>query len=195
MHVPTVPPLTLETPRLLLRPWRFDDLASYAALNADLEVMRYFPAPMSAAESDAMAERAAGIIALRGWGLWAVEHKDSGEFIGCVGLNIPPPALPCFPCVEIGWRLARAWWRQGYTFEAARAVLDTAFTTLGFEEVVSFTALPNQPSQGVMEKLGMQRDAQTFQHPLVAEGHWLREHCLYRLARADWLRARSQLTV
>ncbi|KAF0813083.1 hypothetical protein IGB42_02483 [Andreprevotia sp. IGB-42] len=187
MPVPHLPLITPETARLRLRQWRADDLAPFAALNADAEVMRYFPAPMSRPDSDAMAERMAGLITLRGWGFWAVERKDSGAFIGIVGLNVPRPELPCYPCVEMGWRLARAHWRQGYALEAAQAALQVGFATLQLPEIVAFTALPNLPSQGVMEKLGMQRDAANFEHPAVPEGSPLRTHCLYRITQAQWL--------
>ena len=173
-------PVTLTTPRLRLRPWREDDLAPFADLNADAEVMRHFPAPLSRSESDALAQRCQALIALRGWGFWAVERRDDDTFIGMIGLHVPAPDLPFSPCVEIGWRLARAHWGQGLASEGAQAALAFGFDRLGLTEVVSFTAVPNTRSQAVMQRLGMRRDAATFKHPALPKGHALREHVLYR---------------
>jgi len=170
----------LETERLLLRQWCVTDLPSFAQLNADPEVMRFFPARLSHAESDQMAQRCTNLIAERGWGLWAAEECASGAFIGFIGLHIPTAALPFQPCVEVGWRLARPWWGQGLATEGARAALDFAFSRLALREVVAFTAVANRRSEAVMQRLGMQRDTLTFAHPALPEGHWLREHCLYR---------------
>jgi RimJ/RimL family protein N-acetyltransferase len=182
-----IAPLQIATPRLLLRQWRKSDRAAFAGLNADPEVMRFFPQSLSRAASDAMAERIEQRIDELGWGLWAVEVPGVAEFIGFVGLNSPAPELPCAPCVEIGWRLARAHWRQGYASEAARAALHAAFTRLDFPEIVSFTALGNLPSRAVMASIGMREDpTAAFEHPAIAAGHPLRAHCLYRLDRSDW---------
>ncbi|GAA0584122.1 GNAT family N-acetyltransferase [Halomonas salifodinae] len=186
-----------ETPRLRLRQWREGDLAPFAALNADPEVMAHFPAPLSRAESDALAGRIRGLITERGWGLWAVEIKQGESlqaslptsFIGFVGLHIPRDDLPFAPCVEIGWRLARPSWGHGYAREAAEAALAVAFDSLGLDEVVSFTSLDNRRSRAVMARLGMHHDA-TFEHPALPPGHPLRPHCLYRLGAADWRGAR-----
>lgn len=85
------------------------------------------------------------------------------------------------PCVEIGWRLARDVWGQGYATEAARAVLDHAFAALALDEVVSLTVLANLPSRAVMERIGMTRSpADDFDHPRLPPGHVLRRHVLYR---------------
>lgn len=175
--------IALETPRLRLRQWRDEDFAPFAALNADPQVMAHFPAPLERAQSDALAARCRELIDAQGWGFWATEIKATGEFIGFVGLHRPTAELPFSPCVEIGWRLARRFWQQGYASEAARAALHFAFDDLTLDEVVAFTALGNLRSQAVMTRLGMQRAATTFEHPAVPAGHPLREHCLYRLTR------------
>jgi RimJ/RimL family protein N-acetyltransferase len=104
----------LLTPRLVLRQWRAADLEPFAALNADPEVMQYFPAPLSREQSDALANDAASAISQRGWGLWAVEVSEAGAFIGFVGLSIPEFEAHFTPAVEIGWRLARGHWGNGY---------------------------------------------------------------------------------
>jgi RimJ/RimL family protein N-acetyltransferase len=170
-----------ETERLTLRQWRDSDYAPYVALNADPRVMEHFPNTLDKAASDAMADKIRSLITEQGWGFWAVERKDTQAFIGSVGLHRPTADLPFNPCVEIGWRLAAEHWGQGYATEAARAALQVGFETLGLEEIVAFTALSNLKSQAVMERLGMQRDEETFEHPDVPIGNPLREHCLYRM--------------
>jgi len=175
--------IEFDTPRLRLRQWREADRAPFAALNADPAVMEFFPAPLERAASDAMVDSFSAQIAERGWSNWAVEVRDSGAFIGFVGLTIPRRVLPCSPCVEIGWRLARAHWGQGYASEAAREVLAVGFDRIGLAEIVSLTALLNLRSRAVMERIGMTNANADFEHPAVPEGHPLRPHCLYRVRR------------
>ncbi len=184
--VPHLPLLEIDTERLRLRQWRQTDRRPFAELNADPRVMAWFPQTLNRTQSDQMAERCQGLIEERGWGLWAAELKATGAFIGFVGLHRPIPQLPCAPCTEIGWRLAFEHWGQGLATEAARAALRVGFMTLGYPEIVSFTALDNRRSRAVMERLGMHLQAETFPHPLVPRGSPLREHCLYRLAREQW---------
>lgn len=177
----------LETDRLILRQWRETDQAPFAALCADPEVMACFPAPLARAESDAIVERCTSLIAARGWGLWAVEAKAAGTCIGLIGLHMPAAALPFSPCVEISWRLARAWWGQGLACEGARAALGFGFDALGLDEIVAFTTLANARSRALMARLGMARDdAGDFDHPDLSAGHPLQRHCLYRLPRRQW---------
>ena len=179
--------IELDTARLRLRQWRDEDLAPFARLNADAEVMEFFPARLSRESSDAVARRLRDKLAERGWGLWAVEERASGEFIGFIGLQPPAVQLPFSPCIEIGWRLARAYWGKGYATEGARAALRAGFATLGLDEIVAFTALGNRRSRAVMERLGMLEDAKgAFDHPSVPQGSPVRAHCLYRLSRARW---------
>lgn len=174
----------LRTERLLLRRWRDEDLEPFAELNADPETMRYFPAPILRAESDAFAERARRQIDTEGWGLWAVEVAGGAEFIGFVGLARPSFDAHFTPAVEVGWRLARGHWGRGYATEAGRASLAYGFEKLGLAEIVSFTSALNEPSRRVMERLGMSHDAAgDFEHPRVPDGHPLRPHVLYRLTR------------
>lgn len=187
-----VPATELLTARLRLRGWQDGDLAPFAALNADPEVMRHFPSVLGREESDRLAARIRQKFAAQGWGLWAVELLPGaavegapapGGFLGFVGLNRPEFEAPFTPCVEIGWRLARGAWGHGYATEAARAALDFAFRWLDLEEVVAFTYQGNLRSRAVMRRLGMSRDpAEDFDHPALPPGHPLRRHVLYRLA-------------
>lgn len=173
--------LEFQTHRLKLRQWRQSDRDPFAALNADPQVMEFFPASLDRTQSDAFAEKIQKLIELRGWGLWAIEQKTGDPFIGFVGLHILEPALPFGPCVEIGWRLAARYWGNGFASEAAVAVLDIAFETLGLNEVVSFTSILNQRSQAVMQRIGMNHSGEFFEHPGVAAGHPLHRHILYRI--------------
>jgi ribosomal-protein-alanine N-acetyltransferase len=176
----------LTTERMWLRAWRPEDRTPFAALNADPEVMRHFPTLLSRRESDALADRIEAHLDGEGWGLWAMEQRSTGAFLGFTGLARPIFDAPFMPAVEIGWRLARDAWGQGYASEAARVSTTFAFDDIGLEEIVSMAVVANARSRAVMERLGMRRDpAEDFDHPLVAEPH-LRRHVLYRLAAAEW---------
>lgn len=176
----------LRTDRLVLRRWRESDLAPFAALNADTEVMRHFPAPLSGPESDALAARADAHIIEHGFGLWALEIAGTGEFIGFTGLVWQTFPAHFTPAVEVGWRLARFAWGNGYASEAARAAVDFVFATTSLDHIVSMTARSNTRSRQVMERLGMTHDpADDFLHPRVPEGSPLRDHVLYRLPRSE----------
>lgn len=176
---------TLHGPRITLRPWSDDDLAPFAAMNADAEVMHWFPAPLSREDSDAMVGRARALMAEQGWGHWALEVPGLG-FAGFVGLSRTPfdlrpfgPPLADFgeAPVEIGWRLARPAWGHGYATEAARVLVALARDTMRLPTLVSFTALGNVRSQAVMLRLGLSRIAE-FDHPRLA-GHALQRHVLH----------------
>ncbi len=170
---------TIETDRLLLRQWSDDDRDPFAALNADPVVMEHFPAPITRAESDAFVDRHSALIDQRGWGLFATEVRETGEFIGFVGLAVPVFDADFMPCTEIGWRLTASSWGRGYATEAATAVLDLAFDELGLDEVVSFTYVGNRASRRVMEKIGLQQRYE-FDHPNLP-GDRVERHVLYGL--------------
>ena len=172
----------IKSDRLLLRRWQRSDYEPFAALNADPEVMRYFPAMLSRSESDAMVERMESHHKAHGFGLWAVEHRETTQFMGMIGLNIPKFQAHFTPTVEVGWRLAQKFWGHGYATEGARAALGYGFQTLGLSEIVSFTAVVNHRSIAVMKRLGMTTDAaENFDHPNVSSGHVLQPHVLYRI--------------
>ena len=180
----------LETDHLLLRRWRPEDRAPFAAMNTDPEVMEHFPARLTRAESDAFVDRIEAGFAEHGFGLWALEVRGTGEFIGFTGLSVPSFEAHFTPAVEIGWRLARPAWGHGYASEAARRALATGFDGYQLPEVVSFTAVPNVRSQAVMRRIGMTHDpADDFDHPSLP-GHRLQRHVLYRARPSTPDRAR-----
>lgn len=178
----------METERLILRQWKDDDLRPYAQLNADPKVMKYFPAVLSKQESDVQAGFFRQFISEKGWGFWAVELKETGQFIGFVGLlsNDESSGLPNTPSIEIGWRLSSEFWGFGYATEAAQKALEFAFKTLLAPSIYSFTALQNEASQRVMQKLGMENTNQDFNHPKLPTGHWLERHCLFNITKQQW---------
>jgi RimJ/RimL family protein N-acetyltransferase len=178
--------IELETERLRLRQWIESDREPFARLNTDPRVMEFLPSILDRSTSDAMIDRLQTKIIEKGWGFWAVESKQDKQFIGFVGLQILTANLPFSPGVEIGWRLAFEYWGKGYATEAAQAALKVGFDRLELPEIVSFTTIDNHRSSAVMERLGMSRDPETFEHPSLPAGHRLREHCLYRLSRERW---------
>lgn len=177
----------LTTERTILRPWRDDDLDAFAELNADPEVMRFFPRIQSREESAAAIERFQAHIDRHGYGFWALEDQASETCIGMLGLANTPDSLPVAPSIEIGWRLARRWWGQGLAPEAATECLRYAFTVLDLDQVVSFTATRNSPSRRVMEKIGLiRRPEWDFEHPGVAASTGLRDHVVYTIRRGEY---------
>jgi RimJ/RimL family protein N-acetyltransferase len=167
--------VSLRTARLLLRQWRDEDFAAAAALFADPAVMEYLvPRPDWAARKRAHWEQ-------RGFGEWVVEIPGEAAFIGAVGLETVSYEAHFTPAVEVAWRLARAYWGNGYATEAARAALNYGFEQLGLDEIVALTVPANLRSRRVMERLGMtRRPEDDFDHPNLPEGR-LKRHVLYRL--------------
>jgi ribosomal-protein-alanine N-acetyltransferase len=177
----------LSTARLLLRRWREADHEPFALLNADQVVMEYFPARLDRAASDDLIAKFEAGFDQRGYGLWALEVRATGEFVGFTGLEIPSFEAHFTPAVEVGWRLARSAWGQGYATEAARASLAFGFETAGLKEIVSFTSMANMRSRAVMERIGMTHDpGDDFDHPGLPGAAHLRRHVLYRISVRDW---------
>jgi ribosomal-protein-alanine N-acetyltransferase len=186
--LPVEPRPTLGTSRLILRRWRPSDREPFARLNGDPETMRHFVRPLTREESDALVDRIELRFDERGYGLWAVERREDGSFLGFVGLAYQTFEAPFTPCVEVGWRLDKSSWGRGYATEAAREALRFGFEEIGLEEIVSFTSREHAESRHVMEKIGLQRDPEDdFDHPNMPQGHPLRPHVLYRLTRAEFL--------
>ncbi len=178
-------PQELRTPRLLLRRWRPEDREPFAALNADPRVAEFLAGVLTVEQSNATVDRIEAHFEKHGFGLWAVEVPGITSFAGFVGLSIPRFEAHFTPCIEVGWRLAAEHWNHGYATEGARAALQFAFESLQAQEIVSLTTVGNLRSRHVMEKIGMTHSPQDdFDHPLLAEGHPLRRHVLYRIRRS-----------
>lgn len=179
----------LRTARLLLRQWRAEDRAPFAAMNADPRVMEHFPSMPSVEQSNAMVDRFEQRIAEFGHGHWAVEIVATGAFIGFTGLWPVPPDIEVPtsdpPPLEIGWRLAAEHWGQGFASEAARAVLAAAYERFGLDLVVSFTTLSNLRSQAVMRRIGL-RELSRFMHPRIDAASPVAPHVLYGLRREQF---------
>lgn len=180
--------MNLATARLILRSFCDADRAPVAEMDADPEVMRFYPGTRSRAETDQMIDNILAAEARDGFSFLAAEHRETGAFVGLIGLShIGEPlksALKGQPDVEIGWRFARRFWGQGLAPEGAHACLDYAWSVLGLDEVVAFTFQGNTPSRRVMEKLGMTRDpGDDFRHTNLPEDHPISPHVLYRIRR------------
>ncbi|MES0837828.1 GNAT family N-acetyltransferase [Nocardiopsis tropica] len=171
----------LRTDRLILRRWQERDLEPWAAVNADPEVREHLGEPLTRDQSDASVARFRDGFDLRGYGWWAVEERDTGDFVGSAGLDRVEDGLP-FGGTEIGWRLARPAWGRGYATEAALAVLAYGFDTLALSEILAVATVTNIRSQAVMRRIGMTRDPEgDFDDPRAPEGP-LRPNVLYRIA-------------
>ncbi|CAM5492468.1 GNAT family N-acetyltransferase [Streptomyces narbonensis] len=174
----------LRTDRLLLRRWRESDLEPWAAMNADPEVRRYLGELLTREQSDATVTHMRAEFDARGFGWWALESRETGEFLGRAGLDVVDESMP-FAGVDIGWRLARPAWGHGYATEAALACRAFGFGTVGLSEIIATTTVHNLRSRAVMRRIGMTRDpADDFDDPSVPEGP-LRRCVLYRARRED----------
>ncbi|MBD0708289.1 MULTISPECIES: GNAT family N-acetyltransferase [unclassified Streptomyces] len=153
------------TPRLLLRRWSDDDLVPMSEFHVDPEVMRWI-ADGSVRDLEQTAENIEHWEEEwdeEGFGLFAVELLGSGELIGFAGLSLPEHLPEAMPDVEIGWRLGRPYWGQGYASEAAHAVLEFALQDRGLDRVIAIVHPSNQASLNVIEKLGMTLERETDQ--------------------------------
>src|SRR5215218_954991 len=155
----------IETERLLLRDWQRSDDAPFAALNADPEVARYLGGPMRRDQSDDLVSRIRAHWRQQGFGLYAAEVKESGAFIGFIGLAIPSFLPAVLPAVEVGWRLAREHWGKGYATEGARASLAHGFEEPGLRQIVALIDPDNTASIRVAQRLDMTPDRHVV-HPV-----------------------------
>ncbi len=177
----------IETPRLILRQWRAEDAPLFARINGDPLIMQYMPRVLPPKDSDKLVKRFDDHFSKHGYGMYAVESRESGVFMGTVGLQHVDFKVPFAPAVEVAWRLDYEFWGQGYATEAARAVADFAFNDLKLKEIVAFTVHDNTRSIHVMEKLGMAHDEKgDFDYPSLPKGHPLGRHVLYRLKAKDY---------
>jgi len=179
----------IRTQRLIVRNWEERDRELFHRINSDEAVMEFFPFRRDRAQADAKMNEMRADIARQGYGWTAVEIAATGQCIGFVGLHDVEiePILPA-GSIEIGWRLAPEFWGHGYVTEAAAALFDYGFETLGLAEITSFAVANNKRSTAVMERLGMRRDPSSdFDHPSVPDTHpLLKFHVFYRVTREDW---------
>jgi RimJ/RimL family protein N-acetyltransferase len=182
--------IELATPRLVLRGWREDDLNALAAVNADPEVMRFI-GDGSVRDRE---QTAAGLAMMerewaeRGFGIFAVEVRDTGQLAGWVGLAVPAFLPEVLPAVEIGWRLGRVFWGGGIATEGARAVLRFGFVDRGLDRIISIRHVDNRASGRVMEKLGMHFDRRT-----VVPSHGQPVE-VYAISRSEYLAGELAVT-
>ena len=141
----------LETERLVLRGFHLDDFEAWASFCADPEVVRYlWGKPQTRIDAWRQMAMTLGHWVLRGYGMWAVERKSDGAFIGRIGMLNPEG----WPGLEVGWTLGRPYWGQGYATEAARAAIRYAFLTQPVDRIISCIDPGNKPSQAVALRLG-----------------------------------------
>lgn len=169
----------IETERLILRAFREEDRAPFAAINADPRVADWLGGVRDRAATDALIDRINQGIAANGYDFWAAERKTDGVLIGMIGLRMElhdPPA----PCLEMGWRLAVHAQGQGLATEGAAAALAWGFETQAVDEILAWTASTNLASQAVMRRIGMTPDpTRDFDHPRLPRDHPLNRHVVY----------------
>ncbi|NPD82923.1 GNAT family N-acetyltransferase [Prevotella sp. PINT] len=168
-----------ETDKLVLRSWKSEDLPCFAAINSNPQVMKYFPALLTDEETETFYNRIQAEFKRNGWGLYAVELKGTGAFIGYVGLHEIGFDAEFTPGIEIGWRLDADYHNKGYATEAAKKVLELA-RKQGLARVYSFTAVVNKPSERVMQKIGMEKILE-FNHPKLSDDSPLLRYVLYQI--------------
>ena len=177
-----MPDYIFQSPRLGFRNWSKDDIDPFAELNADPEVMTYFPRPFTFDETRNSVLRFQKYYTDYGYTFYAVDRLDTAEFIGFIGMIHQTFESFFTPCVEIGWRLKRPVWGKGYATEGAKACLNYGFDALGFSEIYSITAIPNLRSERVMQRIGMEKIGE-FDHPSIEDGHPLERHVIYRIKK------------
>jgi ribosomal-protein-alanine N-acetyltransferase len=178
MQTPAIP---IVTERLIIRCWRGEDRAPFAAMCADPRVMEFLPRILDRAESDAKIDSHIANQEADGFCFWALEDRATGSFAGYTGLRRVDYHAHFTPAVEIGWRLPMPFWGKGLASEAAKACLTYGFEGLGLPEIVAITAPGNARSRSVMDRIGMTRDpADDFIHPALPPDHRLQPCMLYR---------------
>ena len=176
----------IETERLLLRTWKEEDAEPYYQMNQDPRFLEFLPDTISMEQAKEYIVSTNKRIAKNGFSFFAIEEKESGNLAGSLGLEKIESPFPFAPAIKIGWRLAFPYWGRGYATEAAKAVLNYGFYTLGFEEIVSYAVAENHASRRIMEKIGMTRDVQgDFERPHLPAGHRLSRSVLYRIKKGE----------
>ena len=171
----------LNTIRLKLRNWQAEDLPRWIEMNSDPVTLKYFVRTDTKEESELSFERFKNNLELHEFGLWAVEEKETGNFMGFIGLSEKFIERVSFtPCIEIGWRLDKEFWGRGYATEGALEVLRFAQEELKIDQIYSYTARINTPSINVMKKIGLiERPELDFDHPKIDAGLPIRNHVVF----------------
>ncbi|PZX51310.1 GNAT family N-acetyltransferase [Algoriphagus chordae] len=174
------PPILFASERLGFRCWHVTDLDAFSKMNADKETMTYFQKALPIAESQALMDRMNKLYADRGHCYFAVELLESEEFLGMIGLGIKSFIAPFTPCIDIGWRIQRKFWNQGYATEGAQRCIEFA-KELGISELYSLASSKNVASTRVMQKIGMSYQYD-FEHPDLKKYPRLQPCSLYKIA-------------
>ena len=169
----------IQTSRLGLRNWQESDAVPFAKMNADIEVMEYFPSILTREESDQLLDRLQQHYIDFGYTYFAVDVLETGKFIGFTGFKLQTYESPFTPAVDIGWRLKKSAWGKGYATEAAQACVDVAFSRFDLAELFSICSVVNVPSEHVMKKIGMTY-VQHFEHPALVDYPAIKECVVYR---------------
>ena len=173
--------LEFNTTRLRLRNWQAEDLPRWIEMNADPVTLKYFARTHSKEESEISFEKIKSYLELHEFGLWAAEEKETGNFMGFIGLSEQSlEGISFTPCIEIGWRLDKAFWGRGYATEGALEVLKFGQENLNIDQIYSYAARINTPSINVMKKIGLaERPELDFDHPKIQAGEPLRDHVVF----------------
>lgn len=170
--------IELETTQLLLRRWRDEDLNAYARIYADPEVMRYLPGVQTREQSADAVAKFVCHWEERNFGLWAVEEKMTGTFIGFIGLLHQEDWPEGEYKAEVGWRLDRSFWGRGLATEGARECLRYGFEEVSLNGIISMTVPENLASRRVMEKCGL-----VYRGMTNCRGY---EVAWYAMDRSEW---------
>lgn len=174
-----------ESNRLGFRNWTNQDLNEFAKINADAQVMKHFPNPLSSKETAEFLLRLQNHYDQNGYCYFATELLKSGELIGFIGLAFQEFVSSFTPATDIGWRLKKSAWGKGYATEGAKRCLEFAFDELKLDKVVSTCTLKNTQSEKVMRKIGMTKKG-VFKHPKLSQ-HLHLEHCIwYEIDRLNY---------
>ncbi|MCK9875549.1 GNAT family N-acetyltransferase [Frankia sp. Ag45/Mut15] len=172
----TIP--TVLTERLVLRGWRLDDVQPYLRMALHPEMSRYTTSPSRESGVWNMTAFQIGHWALNHFGMWIIEERQSGEFLGRVGLYEEPD----WPGCEVAWTVRHDRWGEGIATEGAQAAVEFAFTALGRDRLISIIHPENRASIRVAEKLGLR----LAEGPVDRSGE---PRNIYALTRAAWVTA------
>lgn len=169
----------IETERLILRAFREEDRAPFAAINGDPRVSDWLGGPIGVDQSNATLDRINAHIAAHGYGFFAAERKADGRLVGMIGIRRQVGG-PAPTAIELGWRLAHDAQGSGLATEGARGALAWGFANLDTDEILAWTAATNVRSQAVMRRIGMVPDpSRDFDHTALAADHPLRRHVVF----------------